>query len=49
MGQYLEQLGLSTEFRRPVENVQWVRYYRLNTEDILFAQKGLEYRQRQRQ
>jgi len=49
LGQYLKQLGLSTESRRPLENGQRVRYYRLNTEDVEFAQKVLEYRQKQRE
>ncbi|WP_341532028.1 hypothetical protein WKK05_40780 (plasmid) [Nostoc sp. UHCC 0302] len=49
MGQYLEQLGLSTESRRPVEGGKRVRYYRLSTEDVVFAQQVLEYRQRQRE
>jgi hypothetical protein len=49
LGQYLSQLGLSTESRRPLEDGQRVRYYRLNTEDVVFAQKVLEYRQRQRE
>ncbi|WP_193199948.1 plasmid replication protein, CyRepA1 family [Nostoc sp. MG11] len=48
LGQYLEQLGLSTDSRRPVEDGKRVRYYRLNTEDVVFAQQVLEYRQRQR-
>ncbi|MCC5619633.1 DUF3854 domain-containing protein, partial [Nostoc sp. CHAB 5836] len=49
LGQYLEQLGLSTESRRPLEDGQRVRYYRLNTEDVEFAQKVLDYRLRQRE
>jgi hypothetical protein len=49
LGQYLCQLGLSTESRRPMEDGQRVRYYRLNTEDVEFAQKVLDYRQRQRE
>ena len=49
LGQYLSQLGLSTESRRPVEDGKRVRYYRLNTEDVEFAQKVLEYRQKQRE
>ncbi|MBW4428803.1 MAG: DUF3854 domain-containing protein [Nostoc desertorum CM1-VF14] len=49
LGQYLWQLGLSTESRRPMEDGQRVRYYRLNTEDVEFIQKVLEYRQRQRE
>ncbi|MBE9104858.1 hypothetical protein IQ229_07860 [Nostoc cf. edaphicum LEGE 07299] len=49
LGQYLAQLGLSTESRRPLEDGKRVRYYRLNTEDVEFAQKVLEYRQRQRE
>jgi hypothetical protein len=48
LGQFLAQLGLSTESRRPLEDGQRVRYYRLNTEDVEFAQEVLEYRQRQR-
>jgi hypothetical protein len=49
LGQYLEQLGLSTGSRRPVEDGKRVRYYRLNTDDVEFAQRVLEYRQRQRE
>ncbi|MHC5915588.1 MAG: plasmid replication protein, CyRepA1 family [Nostoc sp.] len=49
LGQYLSQLGLSTESRRPMEDGQRVRYYRLNTEDVGFIQKVLDYRQRQRE
>ncbi|MCC5622109.1 hypothetical protein [Nostoc sp. CHAB 5715] len=49
LGQYLSQLGLSTESRRPMEDGQRVRYYRLNTEDVEFIQQVLEYRQRQRE
>jgi hypothetical protein len=49
LGQYLEQLGLSTESRRPVSDGKRVRYYRLNTEDVVFAQRVLEYRQSQRE
>ncbi|MBG1271122.1 plasmid replication protein, CyRepA1 family [Nostoc sp. WHI] len=49
LSQYLSQLGLSTESRRPLEDGQRVRYYRLNTEDVEFAQQVLEYRQRQRE
>ncbi|MCC5669008.1 DUF3854 domain-containing protein [Nostoc sp. CHAB 5784] len=49
LGQYLSQLGLSTESRRPMEDGQRVRYYRLNTEDVEFIQKVLDYRQRQRE
>ncbi len=49
LGQYLSQLGLSTESRRPIEDGQRVRYYRLNTEDVEFIQKVLDYRQRQRE
>ncbi|MBE8988347.1 plasmid replication protein, CyRepA1 family [Nostoc sp. LEGE 12450] len=49
LGQYLAQLGLSTESRRPLEDGKRVRYYRLNTEDVEFVQKVLEYRQRQRE
>jgi hypothetical protein len=48
LGQYLSQLGLSTESRRPLEDGQRVRYYRLNTEDV-DAQNVLSYRQRQRE
>lgn len=49
LGQYLSQLGLSTESRRPMEDGQRVRYYRLNTLDVELIQKVLEYRQRQRE
>jgi hypothetical protein len=49
LGQYLSQLGLSTESRRPLEDGQRVRYYRLNTEDVVFIQNVLDYRQRQRE
>lgn len=48
LGQFLSQLGLSTESRRPLEDGKRVRYYRFNTEDVVFAQEVLEYRQRQR-
>ncbi len=49
LSQYLLQLGLSTQSRRPVENGQRVRYYRLNPDDVAFAKRVLEYRQRQRE
>jgi hypothetical protein len=49
LSQYLLQLGLSTEFRRPVEDGKRIRYYRLNTDDVVFAKRVLEYRQRQRE
>jgi hypothetical protein len=49
LGQYLSQLGLSTSSRRPLEDGQRVRYYRLNTEDVVFIQNVLDYRQRQRE
>ncbi|MEH1810824.1 hypothetical protein [Nostoc sp.] len=49
LGQYLWQLGLSTESRRPMEDGQRVRYYRLNTSDVEFIQNVLDYRQRQRE
>ncbi|QFS52170.1 hypothetical protein [Nostoc sphaeroides] len=49
LGQYLSQLGLSTESRRPLENGQRVRYYRLNTENVVFIQEVLSYRLRQRE
>ncbi|MEH2159975.1 MAG: hypothetical protein V7K38_02770 [Nostoc sp.] len=49
LGQYLWQLGLSNESRRPLEDGKRVRYYRLNTLDVVFAQDVLEYRQRQRE
>ncbi|BAT56633.1 hypothetical protein NOS3756_56450 (plasmid) [Nostoc sp. NIES-3756] len=48
LSQYLGQLGLSTQSRRPLEDGKRVRYYRLCTEDVAFAQQVLEYRQRQR-
>ncbi|MEJ6482539.1 hypothetical protein N0Y54_14595 [Nostoc punctiforme UO1] len=37
LGQYLTQLGLSTESWRSLEDDRRVRYYRLNTEDVAFA------------
>ncbi|WZF21674.1 hypothetical protein WKK05_36715 (plasmid) [Nostoc sp. UHCC 0302] len=43
LSQYLEHLGLSTESRRTVQDGKRVRYYRLNTGDVEFAQKILEY------
>jgi hypothetical protein len=49
LGQYLSQLGLSTESRRPLLDGQRVRYYQLNTEDVELIQKVLDYRQRQRE
>ncbi|MHC0068676.1 hypothetical protein ACWATR_38420 [Nostoc sp. UIC 10890] len=49
LGQYLSQLDLSTESRRPMEDGQRVRYYRLNTSDVEFIQKVLDYRQKQRE
>ncbi|MEH1810323.1 MAG: hypothetical protein ACYTXT_34380 [Nostoc sp.] len=50
LGQFLCQLGLSTESRKPpMEDGQRVRYYRLNTSDVEFIQKVLDYRQRQRE
>ncbi|MBD2254874.1 hypothetical protein [Nostoc parmelioides] len=48
LSQYLGQLSLSTQSRRPLEDGKQVRYYRLNAEDVAFAQRVLEYRQRQR-
>jgi hypothetical protein len=49
LSQYLSQLALSTQSRRPNEDGKRVRYYRLKTEDVAFARKVLGYRQRQRQ
>lgn len=49
LGQFLSQLGLSTESRRSLEDGQRIRYYRLNTENVEFIQKVLDYRQRQRE
>ncbi|WP_242055889.1 hypothetical protein [Nostoc flagelliforme] len=49
LGQFLWQLGLSTESRRPLLDGQRVRYYRLNTSDVEFIQQVLDYRQRQRE
>ncbi|WP_237088430.1 plasmid replication protein, CyRepA1 family [Nostoc sp. PCC 7120 = FACHB-418] len=48
LSQYLGQLALSTQSRRPLEDGKRVRYYRLSTEDVAFTQKVLEYRQRLR-
>ncbi|MEA5506954.1 hypothetical protein VB735_28450 [Halotia wernerae UHCC 0503] len=49
LGQYLTQLGLSTKSRRPLEDGKRVRYYRLKADDVAFARKVLDYRQRQRE
>jgi Domain of unknown function (DUF3854)/Origin of replication binding protein len=49
LGQYLEQLGLSTVCRRPVKDGKRVRYYRLNPLDVAFAQGVLSYRLIQRE
>ncbi|WP_431356849.1 plasmid replication protein, CyRepA1 family [Komarekiella delphini-convector] len=49
LGQYLTQLGLSTESRRPLEDGKRVRYYSLNTDNVAFARNVLEYRQQQRE
>ncbi|MEH2430807.1 MAG: hypothetical protein V7K26_25545 [Nostoc sp.] len=49
LGQFLWQLGLSTESRRPFLDGQRVRYYRLNTLDVEFIQKVLDYRLHQRE
>lgn len=49
LGQYLSQLALSTESRRPLEDGKRVRYYRLNPDDVEFIQNVLDYRQRQRE
>ncbi|MEH1890291.1 MAG: hypothetical protein V7K92_12820 [Nostoc sp.] len=49
LGQYLSQLGLSTESRRPLEDGQRVRYYRLNPNDVEFAQNVLDYRYKERE
>ncbi|HEY9799474.1 MAG TPA: hypothetical protein V6D25_03890 [Leptolyngbyaceae cyanobacterium] len=49
LSQYLGQLALSTQSRRPLEDGKRVRYYRLSSEDVAFARKVLEYRQRLRE
>ncbi|AUB44798.1 Superfamily II DNA or RNA helicase (plasmid) [Nostoc flagelliforme CCNUN1] len=49
LGQYLTQLGLSTQSRRPLEDGKRVRYYRLNTLDVEFIQNVLDYRLRQKE
>jgi hypothetical protein len=49
LSQYLGQLSLSTQSRRPLEDGKRVRYYRLHTEDVAFTRKVLEYRQRLRE
>ncbi|MBD2682404.1 MULTISPECIES: plasmid replication protein, CyRepA1 family [Nostoc] len=48
LSQYLLQLGLTTQSRRPTENGQRVRYYRLDPDDVAFACQVLMYRQAQR-
>ncbi|MHC5825897.1 MAG: hypothetical protein ACYT04_61105, partial [Nostoc sp.] len=40
---------MSTESRRPLLDGQRVRYYRLNTFDVEFIQKVLDYRHKQRE
>ncbi|MEH2388518.1 MAG: hypothetical protein V7K14_22650 [Nostoc sp.] len=47
--QYFSQLGLSNDLKRSLEDGQRVRYYRLNTKDVAFAQNVLNYRLRQRE
>ncbi|MEH1892683.1 MAG: hypothetical protein V7K92_25635 [Nostoc sp.] len=42
-------MGFSTQSRRPVESRKRVRYYRLNTDDVIFVQKVMEYRLHQRE
>ncbi|MBD2509971.1 hypothetical protein H6G91_22185 [Nostoc muscorum FACHB-395] len=37
LGKYLTQFRLSNNSRQPLEDSQRVKYYRLNTEDIAFA------------
>ncbi|BAT56615.1 hypothetical protein NOS3756_56270 (plasmid) [Nostoc sp. NIES-3756] len=49
LSQYLSQLSLSTQSRRPMEDGKRVRYYRLNAEDVAFARQVLGYRQRLRE
>jgi hypothetical protein len=48
LSQYLGQLSLSTQSRRPMEDGKRVRYYKLSTEDVAFARQVLGYRQRLR-
>ena len=48
LSQFLGQLALSTQSRRPLEDGKRVRYYRLSTEDVAFARQVLGYRQRLR-
>ncbi|KAB8318239.1 DUF3854 domain-containing protein [Tolypothrix campylonemoides VB511288] len=49
LGKYLEQLGLSTQWRRVGPRGHQVRHYTLNTEERDFAQKVLSYRQLKRE
>ncbi|MBD2492110.1 plasmid replication protein, CyRepA1 family [Aulosira sp. FACHB-615] len=49
LSQYLGQLALTTLSRRPTENGQRVRYYRLDPDDVAFARNVLVYRQAQRE
>lgn len=48
LSQYLGQMALTTQSRRPTENGQRVRYYRLDPDDVAFARQVLVYRQAQR-
>ncbi|MBD2302785.1 plasmid replication protein, CyRepA1 family [Nostoc sp. FACHB-190] len=48
LSQYLGQLALTTQSRRPTENGQRVRYYHLDPDDVAFARQVLVYRQTQR-
>lgn len=49
LGEFLEQLGLSTQSRRPQIDGQRKRYYSLKSEDIDFALQVIEYRRIKRE
>ncbi|KST68087.1 plasmid replication protein, CyRepA1 family [Mastigocoleus testarum] len=48
LGSFLNQIGLSTDFKRLGPRDRRVKYYFLNSDDLAFAQQVLEYRQKKR-
>ena len=48
LGMFLNQLGLSTVFKRLGPREHRVKYYSLNPDNLAFVQQVLEYRQKQR-
>lgn len=49
IGEYLEQVALSTSSRRPKNGDKRGRFYRLNPDDVEFALQVISYRQQKRQ